>query len=115
MPREALRPPSPVHVTARREAAGIRIAWMRRTRRDGDGWDAIEVPLAEDAERYEIDILDAGGVVRTLASTQPSVLYAGAQEIADFGTPQSALALSVAQMSAVAGRGFARRVTIAVR
>ncbi|WP_201830332.1 baseplate multidomain protein megatron [Microvirga zambiensis] len=115
VPRETLRPFAPVHVAARREASGIRIAWMRRTRRDGDGWDAIDVPLAEDAERYEIDILDAGAVRRTLASVQPSVLYAGAQEIADFGAPQSALALRVVQMSAVAGRGFERLVTVPVR
>ena len=33
------------------------------------------MPLAEDAERYEIDILNAGAVVRTLASQQPSILY----------------------------------------
>ena len=56
VPREALRPFAPVQVAAKREAAGIRLAWTRRTRLNGDGWDAIDVPLAEDAERYEIDI-----------------------------------------------------------
>ena len=68
VPREALRPFAPVHVAAKREAAGIRLAWTRRTRLNGDGWDAIDVPLAEDAESYEIDILDAGAVRRTLTS-----------------------------------------------
>jgi hypothetical protein len=53
--------------------------------------------------------------VRTLTSVQPSILYAGAQEIADFGAVQSALDLGIAQMSAVAGRGFERRITIPVR
>jgi hypothetical protein len=113
--REALEPLSPVHVTAHREAGGIRIAWMRRTRRNGDGWEAVDVPFTEDAERYEIDLLKNGAVVRTLTSTQPSVLYAATQENADFGGPQSALSLLVAQMSATAGRGFERRVTLPVR
>jgi hypothetical protein len=53
--------------------------------------------------------------VRTLASTQPSILYGNAEEIADFGGPQSALSLRIAQMSAVAGRGFERHATVAVR
>ena len=116
VPREALRPFAPVHVAAKREAAGIRLAWTRRTRLNGDGWDAIDVPLAEDAESYEIDILDAGAVAAGRSrATQPSVLYAAAQETADFGAPQSALTLRVVQMSAVAGRGFERLVTLPVR
>ncbi|QRM28144.1 glycoside hydrolase/phage tail family protein [Microvirga sp. VF16] len=113
--REALKPLSPVHVTAYREAGGIRIAWLRRTRRNGDGWEALDVPLAEDAERYEIDILRDNVIVRTLTGTQASVLYGNAEETADFGALQSALSLRIAQMSAVAGRGFERHATIAVR
>ncbi|ANY77574.1 hypothetical protein BB934_04450 [Microvirga ossetica] len=115
VPREALRPFAPVQVAAKREAAGIRLAWTRRTRLNGDGWDAIDVPLAEDAESYEIDILRAGVVVRTLTSAQASLLFGAAEEIADFGAPQSALSFRVVQMSAVAGRGFERLVTFPVR
>ncbi|MBM6581390.1 glycoside hydrolase/phage tail family protein [Microvirga sp. BT689] len=113
--REALKPLSPVHVAARREAEGIRIVWTRRTRRNGDGWEAVDVPLCEDAEAYEIDIRKDGQVVRTLTSAQPSILYADIQESADFGGPQSALDLTVVQMSAVAGRGFERRIAVVVR
>ncbi len=112
--REALKPRSPVHVSVHREADGLRIAWIRRTRRDGDGWEALDVPLSEDVERYEIDILNAGHVVRTLTSPQPSVLYPTAQETADFGAPQTTLSLRIAQLSAVAGRGFDRSVTLPV-
>jgi len=113
--RDTLKPLSPVHASARRDASGIRLEWLRRTRRNGDGWEAIDVPLAEDAERYEIDILRDGVVVRTLVSTQPSTLYGNAEELADFGELQSALNLRIVQMSAVAGRGFARHATVAVR
>jgi hypothetical protein len=112
---EALRPLSPVHVTAHREAAGIRLDWLRRTRRNGDSWEVVDVPLAEDAERYEIEILKDGAAVRTLTSTQSSLLYGNAEEAADFGEPQSLLNLRIAQMSAVAGRGFERHATIIVR
>lgn len=112
---DALKPMSPVHVAARREAGGIRLTWIRRTRRNGDGWDALDVPLAEDAERYEIDILRSDAVVRTLTSTQPSVLYGAAEEMEDFGGPQSTLRLRIVQTSAVAGRGFGRYVTVVVR
>ena len=112
--REALKPLSPVHVTAWREQDGIRLSWIRRTRRNGDGWEAVDVPLAEDAEAYEIDVFRDGQVARRLTSAQTSILYTQAQEIADFGTVQSALALGIAQMSAVAGRGFERRVTVPV-
>nr|WP_230531853.1 hypothetical protein [Microvirga roseola] len=112
--RDAYRPMSPVHVTARREEGGIRIAWIRRTRRDGDGWEAAEVPLAEDAERYETDILRDGVVLRTLASAESALLYPTAQEAADFGAPQSALSLRIAQMSTIAGRGFERSVTVPI-
>jgi hypothetical protein len=112
--REALKPLSPVHVTARREQGGIRLSWIRRTRRNGDGWEAVDVPLAEEAEAYEIDVVKSGGVVRMLSSPQPSILYANVQELTDFGSPQSTLSLRVAQLSAVAGRGFERRVTVSV-
>ncbi|MCG7392571.1 glycoside hydrolase/phage tail family protein [Microvirga sp. ACRRW] len=112
--REALKPLSPVHVTLRREADGVRISWVRRTRRNGDGWEAVDVPLAEDAESYEIDILKAGSVVRTLVSPQAFVTYPAAQEIADFGGRQTAVSLRIAQVSAVAGRGFERSVALKI-
>ncbi|WP_262027655.1 glycoside hydrolase/phage tail family protein [Microvirga sp. Mcv34] len=113
--RDALRPLSPIQISGHREPGGVRLQWARRARRNGDGWDAIEVPLDEDAELYEIDILKGGAVVRTLMSAQQSIVYDDAEETADFGAPQSTLSLRIAQMSAVAGRGFERHATIVVR
>jgi hypothetical protein len=52
----ALMPLSPVHVIAVRETGGIRVSWIRRTRRDGDNW-SVEVPLGEDTEAYTLDIM----------------------------------------------------------
>lgn len=111
----ALRPLAPVRVKARRAAAGIVLSWIRRTRVGGDSFDLAEVPLGEATESYAVDILDGATVKRTLAAATPSVLYPAAAELADFGAPQARLSLSVAQISAVCGRGFPAEVTIDVR
>ena len=72
------------------------------------------VPLGEVSETYEVDILDGpgGAVKRMLTSTSPGVVYANADIIADFGAVPSVLSVSVYQISAVAGRGFARVITL---
>ena len=101
----ALRPLSPVHLRARRVAEGIAFGWIRRTRVDGDGWSA-EVPLGEESERYVLDILSGADVLRTIEATVPSALYASADELDDFGAPQTSLSIRVAQVSATVGRGF---------
>jgi hypothetical protein len=111
----ALKPYSPVRPRARREAGGIRLDWIRRSRIGGDGFDLVEIPLGEAAERYEIDIRNGGGaVLRTLIATSPTALYANADEIADFGGPVMTLNVAIAQTSAVVGRGFARVAMLAV-
>ena len=109
----ALKPLAPVHLRARRDGAGVTLRWIRRTRADGDSWSG-EVPLGEDSERYEIDILSGATVLRTLTSATPSVLYAAADELADFGAAQSSLTVRVAQVSATAGRGFAAAATLRI-
>jgi hypothetical protein len=111
----ALTPFAPVHARARREAAGIRISWTRRTRLGGDGWDVAEVGLGETAERYRLTIRAADGApIRDVETTAPSHLYGAADEAADFGAPQSVLRLTVAQVSAVAGPGHALDAVLAV-
>lgn len=102
-----LLPLAPVHVRGRRNAAGdFEITWIRRTR-FGGGWrDFADVPLNEETERYEVDILAGGSVVRTLTGTSSALVYNAADEIADFGAPQAALAIAIYQISAIAGRGL---------
>jgi hypothetical protein len=110
----ALRPLSPVHLRAQRGADGVTFSWIRRTRFDGDSWEALDVPLGESAERYEIDILDGATVRRTLTATEPRVLYPAADEIADFATPQAVLSVRVAQLSATVGRGVAAQAVLSI-
>ncbi len=104
-----LRPLSPVHPAARWSGGGLALAWTRRTRIGGDSWDQAEVPLAEEGEAYDVEILDgAGDVVRTLTASSPSLLYAAAQIAADFplGLP-SPFRFRIYQRSAIFGRGAA--------
>ncbi len=107
-----LRPLSPVHVRGQRSGADLTVSWLRRTRAGGDSWETPEVPLGETEERYEVDILDGATVKRTIAVTAPSAVYSGAQQTADFGSAQGAVAVRVHQMSAAFGRGSARAAVV---
>ncbi|RVU21775.1 baseplate multidomain protein megatron [Methylobacterium oryzihabitans] len=111
-----LVPLAPVHARARRLAdGGIALTWIRRTRRGGDPWEQVEVPLAEESEAYEVDILAGDdAVLRTLASGTPALLYPAAAQAADFGTPVRRLSVAIHQLSAVVGRGAALRRTLDV-
>ncbi|MGA0561215.1 baseplate multidomain protein megatron [Ancylobacter sp. VNQ12] len=101
----ALLPLAPVHPRARRTVAGVEIGWTRRTRVDGDSWEAAEVPLGEEREAYRLEVMNGASVVRSLTVSAPSFLYAAADEIADFGAPQPFLDVRIAQLSTSAGPG----------
>ncbi|WP_029354100.1 glycoside hydrolase/phage tail family protein [Bosea sp. 117] len=110
----ALLPLAPVHARARRTGSGVALSWIRRTRVDGDSWDAAEVPLGEASEAYRVEIMDGAAVRRAFEVAAPSVLYAAADELADFGAPQASLHLRIAQRSATAGPGAALDVWVVV-
>jgi SPP1 family predicted phage head-tail adaptor len=99
-------------VPAMRFTGDLALSWVRRTRIGGDSWDSVEVPLAEETERYEVDILDGPDVVRTISSSTPSLTYTAAEQTADFGAPQSSLSLRVYQLSPVFGRGTPHTTTL---
>jgi hypothetical protein len=48
-----------------------------------------------------------------LSGDTPGLLYANADEIADFGAPQASLSIRARQISAVVGRGFATQASVA--
>ena len=95
-----------MHLKCSRNGGGVTFTWIRRTRIDGDTW-VGEVPLGEDNEKYALDILSGVNVLRTILTTAPLALYTAADEISDFGTPQTSLHVRVTQLSATVGRGFA--------
>lgn len=104
---EALRPFAPVQARARRGPAGVTLSWTRRTRAGGDSWDLVEVPLGETSEAYAVEILSGDAVKRRFTVSAPAVLYASADEIADFGAAQPFLDVRIAQLSAEVGAGAA--------
>lgn len=105
-----LMPYAPADVSAAvLESGDIVLTWVRRTRFGGELRDGIDtVPLNEQSEAYEIDILSGpgGSVLRILSATSPMVTYPAAEVTADFGAPPTDLSANVYQMSAVVGRGF---------
>lgn len=107
----ALKPLAPVHFKCSRSGGGVTFTWIRRTRIDGDTW-VGEVPLGEDNEKYALDILSGVNVLRTILTTAPLALYTAADEISDFGTPQTSLHVRVTQLSATVGRGFAAEAVL---
>ena len=108
----ALRPMSPVHVKARRSAAGIAFSWIRRARVDGDGWDLAEPPLGEASERYQFDILSGSTLLRRFVVSGPALLYPSAQEVADFGAVQGTIDIALCQLSEAVGPGTIRQARI---
>jgi hypothetical protein len=108
----ALKPLAPVHLNAQRTTGGVNLSWIRRKRGPMPvSWD-VSVPLGEDSEAYELDVLSGTSVVRTLHTTTPNVLYAASDETADFGGPQSSLSVRAYQLSAAIGRGFPAAATL---
>lgn len=112
-----LRPYSPVRIAAADDgASGLDFSWVRRTRIGGetDLAQAGDVPLSEDSEAYEVDILNAAGdtVLRTLPSTVETVNYSAADITTDFGSLPATLNVVVYQMSATVGRGFPGEATL---
>ncbi|ODM43020.1 glycoside hydrolase TIM-barrel-like domain-containing protein [Cereibacter johrii] len=115
-----LLPFAPVHVEqpwrTARSPGDLTIRWTRRSRAlVADAWEQVEVPLAEDLESYDVQILDGTTVKRTLTSTTTSALYTAAQQITDWGAllgPGQTLALRIFQLSNRLGRGTPAAVTL---
>jgi hypothetical protein len=106
------RPWSPAHLRVRTQGGNAVVTWIRRARLAGDGWDA-EVPLGEEREIYRVEILDGETVIRTAETTTSTFTYAAAQRAADFPAgPGGALAVRIAQGSALFGWGAASRTLL---
>ncbi|MCB1371269.1 MAG: glycoside hydrolase TIM-barrel-like domain-containing protein [Rhodobacteraceae bacterium] len=115
-----LRPFSVGHVRqpwrTARDPGDLVISWTRRSRAlAADSWTAAEVPLAEDTEAYEVEVLDGSTVLRTLTTSTSSATYTAAQQLADLGAllgPGDTLDLRICQLSALTGRGAPASATL---
>jgi len=77
-----LMPYSPVHIAGSRDGSyNLTVSWVRRTRIGGHWADGHDVPLGEESESYEVDILDKdGAVVRTISAGSESAAYSAADQ-----------------------------------
>jgi len=111
---KSLKPYAPVHIVGNRNTGGdLTISWKRRTRIGGDWRDGVDVPLSEENERYELEIMQGATLKRTITGlTTPTTTYTAAQQVTDFGSAQSSVSVRVYQLSAAVGRGYAGIATI---
>lgn len=103
----SLKPYSPVYISGTKNISNdIEIDWVRRSRAGNSFSSTVEIPLYENAEKYEIDIYDGADVVRTLEATNSEITYEYANQITDFGTSPTSLNVKIYQVSDKVGRGF---------
>lgn len=109
-----LTPYSVVHLAYADESSGdIVITWIRRSRYDAEWRDYVGVPLNEDSEIYEIDIIDTDGttVLNTYTATDAATYtYTSAQQTSDSFAGSGSI-FNVYQKSATVGRGDVAGVT----
>jgi len=104
------RPFSPCQLKAVYADNGVdlELSWIRRDRApSSDSWDQTEIPMSEQSESYDVEILNGSTVVRTFdAVSAPSVTYSAAEIATDFplGLPEP-FVFTAYQLSAVVGRG----------
>lgn len=105
-----LRPYAPAHLRVRGQG-DLEISWVRRTRIDGDPWEAPEVPLGEEREAYVLRVLKDGVLLREEMVDRPSFNYGASTQTSDGATVP--FEVQVAQISASYGAGLAARALVA--
>ncbi len=105
--RIAMRPLSPVHLRVREIAGDIQLFWTRRTRIGGDDWAALEVPLGEADERYQLQIIANNIVLREEETSAPSFVYSAAAQGVDWAglAPGTQIMIAIGQISQSYGVG----------
>jgi hypothetical protein len=120
-----LKPYAPCHITGSRDGSNnLTIQWQRRTRLGAKNIAGGILALAEDAESYDVVIVDGGGnVLRTFAGVVPNsginwvspafphVLYSAANQTSDGLTPGNPVHVIIYQNSVQVGRGFPTPIT----
>lgn len=98
----SVRPPSAVHVRARREDDGsVRFAWERRSRAGWSWTDGADAPLAEDGERWALVVTGAGGAPRTAEIEGGTYLYAASAIAADGAAAATQFTLQIARLGSL--------------
>lgn len=106
----ALRPLAPVDVRAAPSISGdLVISWKRRTRLSSPLFGAV--PIGEASLAFEVEVVVASVVVRTIFVAALSATYTRAQQQTNGVSIDTAVTLRVYQMSGVVGRGYVATLT----
>ncbi|MCU0828123.1 MAG: glycoside hydrolase/phage tail family protein [Tabrizicola sp.] len=106
-----LRPYPVAHLRAVMNSASENlVSWKRRTRIDGDSWQAVEVPLGEATEAYVLRVIQSSTIRAEYSVTQPFFTYTPAMRSAD--GVAGAYEVHVAQVSQSFGPGPFRSVLV---
>lgn len=104
LPNLWARPFAPVHLQLSRAAnLDVEINWIRQSRIGGDTWNTAEIPLGEEVESYEIEVLFGEVVRRRFFSSQANARYLRADQLADGAGGE--IVVRVAQLSRQYGAG----------
>lgn len=107
---------SPVHIQAKMNANGdISLSWIRRSRIAGDDWEAVEIPLGEPHESYQIDIVSNNQVVRSIQRTDTTAIYTYGQQLADLAAFPSDVEFRIAQLNRYLEPGGSRSLHMNIR
>jgi Putative phage tail protein len=102
-PHRAITPLAPVHVAVQRDGSGgFAISWVRQSR---DGWrwiDGVDAPLAEETERYRVEIAPNSGAPRTIETLAPQYLYPSVEKSADAAAGATSIQITVSQIGTLA-------------
>lgn len=111
---ENLKPWNPANVEGTVDTySNWHISWQRRTRRPWNTLGGVAVPVDDQPERYEVDIMDGATVVRTMEVLMAAgVVYDIGRQTLDFGGAQSSVTVRVYQISAIMGRGTYTEATL---
>lgn len=111
---QCLKPYAPVHIAGSRDGGGnISITWVRRARVNGGWLDNTDIPLNEQSELYDVEILNGVNVVRVFSNIPTSALnYTAIDQTADFGSAQASVSIKIYQLSARVGRGVAAQAVV---
>jgi len=96
-------PPCDFH-GERDDAGNLVISWKRRSRVPGSVFGPLASPTLNEPEKYQIEILVGGSVVRTLTTTTTSVSYSASQQTSDDVTIGAPVAFRVYMINDLAGR-----------
>lgn len=108
-----LRPYAPAHLRAEMQTNGtVSTSWIRRSRIGADSWELPEIPLGEETEAYQLEVLSAGTSVDRFTLREPrwemSSAYISSHALS------GVVELRVAQISALYGVGHQASVQVAL-